>query len=339
MNAITTFTPPKGGLLSDATKFEFGQRAANLFAASQLVPAHLRGKPQDCFIALHMAERMGEDPLMVMQNIVIVSGTAGWKTQFMIAKANAAGVFKGRINWRVEGEGERLKVTAFAHLLDTGDEVSASADMRMAKAEGWTKNAKYTSMPEHMLRWRSAAFLIRLYCPEVMMGMQTAEEVEDVRLAVASNTAMDVTPSAALAARLDHRPGSVTATVDHALSEPAHDPETGEITEQAGGDDAAADEAAAQADGMDAGAADASVVVGVDAPASDSSDEDRPPKAAVMAGLEKAARYGMDALKKARGNLPDFAHETLDEADHKALEAIARKADAAKADFPGDRAR
>jgi hypothetical protein len=323
MNAITTFTPPKGGLLSDASKFEFGQRAANLFAASQLVPAHLRGKPQDCFIALHMAERMGEDPLMVMQNIVIVSGTAGWKTQFMIAKANAAGVFKGRINWRVEGEGERLKVTAFAHLADTGDEVSASADMKMAKAEGWTKNAKYTSMPEHMLRWRAAAFLIRLYCPEVMMGMQTAEEVEDVRLAVASNTAMDVTPSAALAARLDHRPGSVTATVDHALSEATHDPETGEITEQAGGDDAGAD--------------DASVVVGVDAPASDSSDDGRPAKAAVMAGLEKAARYGMDALRKARGNLPDAAHETLEEADHNALEAIARKADAAKADFPGDR--
>jgi hypothetical protein len=50
----------------------------------------------------------------------------------------------------------------------------------MAKAEGWTRNAKYQTMPEHMLRWRSATMLIRLFAPEVMLGIPAADELEDI---------------------------------------------------------------------------------------------------------------------------------------------------------------
>ena len=52
----------------------------------------------------------------------------------------------------------------------------------MAKAEGWlTKTgSKWQTMPELMLKYRAAAFFGRLYAPEVLMGMQTAEEVIDI---------------------------------------------------------------------------------------------------------------------------------------------------------------
>jgi hypothetical protein len=56
--------------------------------------------------------------------------------------------------------------------------VEATATMEMAEADGWTKNPKYRSMPEHMLRWRAAAMLVRLYVPEVLLGFYTTEEVE-----------------------------------------------------------------------------------------------------------------------------------------------------------------
>jgi hypothetical protein len=183
--------PATPNMLFDPDAFAHGQRVANLFASSQLVPQHLRGKVADCFIALHMAERLKEDPLIVMQNIVIVSGKAGWMTQYMIGRANRSGVFKGRINWRTTGAGDKLEVTAFATLADTGDEVSATTSMAMAKAEGWTSNKKYQSMPEHMLRWRSATMLIRLFCPEVMLGIPAADELEDVQ----AGQMRDVTPA------------------------------------------------------------------------------------------------------------------------------------------------
>ena len=178
----------------DPSKFEQLQRAAKVFSASPLVPDHMRKEPANCIIALALAGEMRENPLVVMQHIHFVSGKAGWSAQYMIARANKSGIFKGRINWRVEGKGDSLSVTAYATLTDTGEEVTATADMAMAKKENWVKNAKYQSMPEVMLRYRSATFLVRWHCPEVMFGYQTIEEVEDVAAAhpPANSTVIDV---------------------------------------------------------------------------------------------------------------------------------------------------
>jgi hypothetical protein len=138
----------------------------------------------NCYIALKMARTMGEDPLVVLQNIHVVNGKAGFASQYMIARANSSGVFKGRINWRVDrADPNNMRVTAYAALADTGEIVEFTADMEMARAEQWTKNPKYKTMPEVMLRYRSAAFLVRFYAPDVMLGYHTADEAEDVGFA------------------------------------------------------------------------------------------------------------------------------------------------------------
>ena len=173
---------------AESEKFSLMQRQARLFAQSPLIPAHLRqGSPDqamaNCYIAMTIADRMGEDRMTVMQNIHIVHGTAGFKAQYMIARANASGVFKDGIDWEVSGEGKGLSVTAFATLASTGRRVEITVDMAMAEAEGWTKNSKYKTMPEIMLRYRSGTFLVRMYAPQVMLGYQTVEESEDVAFA------------------------------------------------------------------------------------------------------------------------------------------------------------
>ena len=48
--------------------------------------------------------------------------------------------------------------------------------MAQAMKEGWTKNSKYKSIPEQMLRWRSSAWLINLYRPEVLLGLQVHDD-------------------------------------------------------------------------------------------------------------------------------------------------------------------
>lgn len=205
-------------------RFALRQRQARMFAMSPLIPEHLRkGTPEqamaNCYIALTLAEAMGEVPLIVMQNIHVVSGKAGFASQYMIARANSSGVFRGRIDWRIDrSDPQNLAVTAFAIIKETGDEVSVCCDMKMAKAEGWTKNPKYTSMPEVMLRYRSAAFLVRFYAPDVMLGYQTVEEVQDVAIAVE--------PAAPLSAAM------LAAPVDE-----LHDAETGEVIQQGPADE------------------------------------------------------------------------------------------------------
>jgi hypothetical protein len=152
---------------------------AQTFADAEFIPAHFRKKPADCFVALHMAQNMGEDPLIIMQNMCVIKGTPGWKAQYMIARAANCGVFSGGITWDIEGKGEDLKVTAKATLAKTGEVVTSPVvDFKMAHGEKWTVNEKYKTMPELMFRYRSAAFLIRLFAPQVMLGYQTIEEVE-----------------------------------------------------------------------------------------------------------------------------------------------------------------
>jgi hypothetical protein len=79
--------------------------------------------------------------------------------------------------------------------------------MKMANDAGWSKNAIYKSIPEQMLKYRAAVFLIRSHFPEVLFGMQTVEELRDVDAAQAKN----VTPQP--------RKEEPIVVIDHELEE------------------------------------------------------------------------------------------------------------------------
>ena len=55
--------------------------------------------------------------------------------------------------------------------------------MQMAADEGWLNKpgSKWKTMPRQMMMYRAAAFFARAHCPEVLLGIQTVEEVQDVR--------------------------------------------------------------------------------------------------------------------------------------------------------------
>lgn len=178
-------------LLMDPVRFDHLQRVGKMLALSPLFPEHLRKGGMEVAIAngalvMNMAHRLNEDALTVAQNIYFVGGKPGWSTSYMIAKANQCGVFSDPIDWELSGKGESLSVTAFGILSRTGKRVSVTLDWDVAREEGWTKNPKYQSIPEQMFRYRTAAFLIRLYCPEVMIGLPAQIEQE--------LTMRDVTP-------------------------------------------------------------------------------------------------------------------------------------------------
>lgn len=189
IQAVSSDAPARASLF-DFTDAGDAWKMAQTFAGSALVPAHFRGKPEDCFVALVAAQHLGDNPLTVMQNIYVVHGTPAFSARYRIARANASGIFRGRLNWREQGDGESLSVTCFARLADTGDEVSYTVSMADAVAEGWTKNPKYRTLPRLMLRYRSATLLTRLYAEDVMLGYQTVEEVEDVRATVSTPAAI-----------------------------------------------------------------------------------------------------------------------------------------------------
>lgn len=180
-------------MLYDGQLYDQTKRFAGVLAKSQFIPRHFQGKPEDCFIGCLLAARLEMDPISVLQNCYIAHGTPGISAKFGIALTRQKKIFGGPIQYDIHGEGDTLSVCAHTTMADSAgvqQPVSASASMAMAKAEGWTKPgknkftgevipSKYETMGEHMLCFRAATFLIRRYAPEVLMGMQTVEELED----------------------------------------------------------------------------------------------------------------------------------------------------------------
>lgn len=169
-----------------AEGFELLQRQAKMFTHSTLVPQQFQGEQNmgNAIIALEMATRMNASPLMVMQNLYIVYGNPGWSSKFLIATFNQCGRFEA-IKYRPTGEKGTDSQGIIAYTREKGsDEIIAGPEVTiaLAKQEGWhdKKGSKWKTMPDQMLRYRAAAWLIRTTAPEISMGLQTADEIIDV---------------------------------------------------------------------------------------------------------------------------------------------------------------
>lgn len=168
--------------LLDTAKFEHMWRVAQVFSISGMVPKFYDKKPEACFVALQMAVRLDVDPMMFMQNTYMSpDGKPALYGQLAIALVNARGPFRGPIQFELSGAGDTRRCTAWQISKSTGERCEVTVDVAMAKAEGWYgRNPKWRTITDMMLRYRAGAWLGRVYAPECLMGMQTAEEVEDV---------------------------------------------------------------------------------------------------------------------------------------------------------------
>ena len=244
MPAMPTQAPATTALSNNGvfqvTNFNEAINAASFLSGSSLVPTDYRrwvpvknqygkamtnadGTPQlmenpnatsNCLIALNMANRMGYDPLMIMQNLYIIEGRPAWSSQFIIAAINACGKFDP-LQFEIVNEGEKeieyvnsywengkklsnqatVKLENLTCIAWTTDKKgnrlqSDKISMEMAVKEGWyQKNgSKWQTMAGQMLRYRAAAFFGRIYAPEILMGIYAADEIRDF---------VDVTPETA----------------------------------------------------------------------------------------------------------------------------------------------
>jgi hypothetical protein len=192
MNEIQTTNKPTASPFS-MDGFEHAQRIAIMLSKSDLIPKRYQGNVQNAMIALEMATRIGASPLMVMQNLYVVNGNPGWSSAFIIGSINQSGDY-GKLKFAISGKGMDMECYAWGIDKETNERVQGpTVTMAMAKAEGWIdKNgSKWKTMPELMIQYRAAAFFGRLYKPELLMGMQTYEEVIDIQPEIISQERPD----------------------------------------------------------------------------------------------------------------------------------------------------
>ena len=201
MTSEITTQPVEGesSIYKNTDSFEFAQRQAKSLCESNLVPISYQGQKglPNCLVALEMSKRMNLSPLTVMQNLNIIHGRPTWSAQFISSQIMGCGRFEN-FDYLVKGEAETLEVQCIAKRIADQKLIKGTAvSMKMARLEGWTKNPKYTSMPELMLRNRAATFFGRQYIPDLLLGVQTSEEVVDIQ-------PLDVTPETVKETLDDH---------------------------------------------------------------------------------------------------------------------------------------
>lgn len=205
----------------DPQQFETMQRVCKMFANSELVPDMYKVSEKNpeakavanCMIAISMSMRVGADPLMIMQNMVIIYGRPSWSSKFLVATVNTCGRFnalqykfteKGMLGsvdyteyvWNNQTRSKQpvqkqfdgkkvMDIECVAYTTAKGSDKileSSPVSVRMAVQEGWyTKNgSKWQTMTKQMLMYRAASFWTNAYAPELSMGMKTEDEVRDI---------------------------------------------------------------------------------------------------------------------------------------------------------------
>lgn len=205
----------------DPVQFETMQRVCKMFANSELVPDMYKAGDKNpeakavanCMIAISMAMRVGADPLMIMQNMIIIYGRPSWSSKFLIATVNTCGRFnpmqykfteKGALGmvdyveyiWNNQTRSKQavtkqfdgkkimdIECTAYTSAKGSDKVLESSpVSVRMAVQEGWyTKNgSKWQTMTKQMLMYRTASFWTNAYAPELSMGMKTEDEFRDI---------------------------------------------------------------------------------------------------------------------------------------------------------------
>ena len=184
MTETTTLTTTNNSVFSGIQAFEDAQRIAKALASSTLIPPQFQGQQgfANCLVALEIAGRMNISPFLCMQHLHVIHGRPSWSSAFIIAMVNGCGRFTP-LRFEISGEGESLACYAVATDIKTQQELKGpTITMTMAKKEGWaTKSgSKWATMPDLMIRYRAAAFWGRLFAGDLLVGLQTQEEVIDV---------------------------------------------------------------------------------------------------------------------------------------------------------------
>lgn len=173
------------GVFSSAAMYgEYHKIATNL-ANSTLIPKEFQGNPSNVMIALNLSSRMNADPLAIMQSMYIVHGKPSFSASFMAAVIEESGKF-GHLSYEMCGSPGQddygCRVTST--IASTGEAIQGTwVTVKMAKAEGWwsKSGSKWPNMTEQMLRYRAVAFFGRLFAGSVLLGMQTSEEMDDIK--------------------------------------------------------------------------------------------------------------------------------------------------------------
>ncbi len=142
------------------------------------LPAHLQGNPADCMAVAIQALQWGMNPYAVAQKTHLVNGTLGYEAQLVNAVVSSSNAIRGRFKYEWDGAGSALKCRAGAIL---AGESAITWGQWISKTTQTVQNSPlWKTDPEQQLAYLAVKKWARLYAPDVILGVYTHDELEDV---------------------------------------------------------------------------------------------------------------------------------------------------------------
>ena len=191
--------PQVATMWNNTKMFNMSYKMAGFLAQSDLIPPAYQNKIGNCLIALDISSRLGLSPMAVMQNSQVVHGKFSWTGSACKAMIDGCGRFRKPTVYREVGQRGTDTWGFYLEGEDKFGEIIKGpvVTVQLAKDENWySRNPKWRSLQEIMLKYRAAAFFMRTECAGLAMGFLTSEENEDIAYA-------DKTSGATLSEMLD----------------------------------------------------------------------------------------------------------------------------------------
>ncbi|MDZ4342196.1 MAG: hypothetical protein U1E51_07120 [Candidatus Binatia bacterium] len=188
--------------------FQEAVQFAEYISKSELVPKEFRGKPQDVLIAVQMGHEIGLKAVQSLQSIAVINGRPCIWGDAVLGLIKASGLEES-----TEETWDQATETARCVAHRKGDPIPSDwifslDDARKAKSIQWREGKKieysladkdtYKSYPRRMCQMRARGFALRDKYPDVLKGIKTREEVEDLEYISPSEyqepEAIDITP-------------------------------------------------------------------------------------------------------------------------------------------------
>lgn len=135
--------------------------------------------PEAILIAVQFGAELGLTPMSALQSLAIINGRPAIYGDAALALVRASGELE-HYTQKTVGEGEAQKAIVTVKRKDQ-DEITAEFSVADAKkAQLWGKAGPWSAYPTRMLMWRARGFALRDAFGDVLRGLRTAEEVEDM---------------------------------------------------------------------------------------------------------------------------------------------------------------
>jgi hypothetical protein len=152
-------------------------RCAEFIAKSSFCPKGMVGKPGDVVVAMQMGQELGLKPLQALQNIAVINGRPSLWGDAMLAVARQSPDFE-YIKEEYLKDSKTYICRVKRKFEPEFEQSFSEADAKLAGL--WGKQGPWAQYPRRMLQMRARGFCLRDAYPDLLRGIITCEEAEDM---------------------------------------------------------------------------------------------------------------------------------------------------------------